>query len=123
MKVLQINSVCGVGSTGKIAVGLYNVITENGHQCKIAYGRGNARGVHSGNAIRIGNELGVKLHALGTRIMDRHGYFSTAATKKLIYEIKEYNPDIIHLHNIHGYYVNIEILFNYIILSEKCAKV
>ena len=42
MKVLQINSVCGVGSTGRIAANLYKILENQGHECKIAYGRGSA---------------------------------------------------------------------------------
>lgn len=117
MKILQINSVCGVGSTGRIATDLYKVLKEQGHQCKIAYGRGTApEGIDS---IKIGSSLDNYFHVFKTRIFDKHGFGSVNATKKFIEEVNEYDPDIIHLHNIHGYYINIEILFNYLKEANK----
>lgn len=117
MKILQINSVCGVGSTGRIATDLYKVLEEQGHECKIAYGRGNApEGIDS---IKIGSNLDNYFHVFKTRVFDKHGFGSVNATKKFIEEVKEYDPDIIHLHNIHGYYINIEILFNYLKEANK----
>lgn len=117
MKILQINSVCGVGSTGRIATDLYKVLEEQGHECKIAYGRGTApEGIDS---IKIGSNLDNYYHVFKTRVFDKHGFSSVNATKKFIEEVKEYDPDIIHLHNIHGYYINIEILFNYLKEANK----
>ena len=117
MKILQINSVCGVGSTGRIATDLYKVLEEQGHECKIAYGRGNApEGIDS---IKIGSNLDNYAHVFKTRVFDKHGFGSINATKKFIEEVKDYDPDIIHLHNIHGYYINIEILFNYLKEANK----
>ena len=117
MKVLQINSVCGVGSTGRIATDLYKVLEEQGHKCKIAYGRGTApEGIDS---IKIGSNLDNYYHVFKTRVFDKHGFGSVNATKKFIEEVKDYDPDIIHLHNIHGYYINIEILFNYLKEANK----
>lgn len=112
MKILQINSVCGLGSTGKITIDLQNVLEQNGHSCLIAYGRGHAQ--NSPNAVKVGNTLSVALHVIKTRLLDRHGLGSKAATKQLIKIIKQYSPDVIHLHNIHGYYVNFEILFKFL---------
>lgn len=119
MKVLQINSVCGVGSTGRIATDLYKVLEEEGHECLIAYGRGTApEGIKS---IKIGTDFDNYMHVAKTRIFDKHGFGSQKATKKFIEKVKEYDPDVIHLHNIHGYYINIEILFRY--LKEARKKV
>ena len=47
---------------------------------------------------------------LKTRLFDKHGFGSKNATKEFINKVEELNPDIIHLHNIHGYYINIEII-------------
>lgn len=117
MRVLQINSVCGVGSTGRIATDLYKVLEEQGHECLIAYGRGTApEGI---NAYKIGTNLDNYLHVARTRLLDQHGYGSKKPTIELVKKIKEYNPDVIHLHNLHGYYVNLEILFNYLAESNK----
>lgn len=119
MKILQINSVCGFGSTGRIATDLYKVYEEDGHECVIAYGRGNAPEGY--NTIKIGSNIDNYMHVAKTRIFDKHGFGSKKATEKFIQDVKKLNPDVIHLHNIHGYYINIEILFNY--LKEANKKV
>ncbi|WP_297712630.1 glycosyltransferase [Clostridium sp.] len=117
MKILQINSVCGVGSTGRIATDLYKLIEEAGHECVIAYGRGTApEGIKT---IKIGTNFDNYMHVAKTRIFDKHGFGSTKATKEFIKKVEEYNPDVIHLHNIHGYYINIEILFDYLKRANK----
>lgn len=117
MRVLQINSVCGVGSTGRIATDLYKVLEEQGHECLIAYGRGIApEGI---NSYKIGTNLDNYLHVARTRLLDQHGYGSKKPTIELVKKIKEYNPDVIHLHNLHGYYLNLEVLFDYLEHSNK----
>ena len=117
MKVLQINSVCGIGSTGRIATDIHKVLIEQGHESYIAYGRGLPK--NCDNAIRIGSKFGIYAHVAKTRIFDKHGFGSKKATREFIKKIKEINPDIIHLHNIHGYYINIEILFKYLKKAKK----
>ena len=119
MKVLQINSVCGVGSTGRIAADIHRVLKQNGHESKIAYGRGEAKGVSSDDTIKIGTDRDIYAHVIQSRLTDRTGFYSKSATKKLIRSIEEYNPDVIHLHNIHGYYINIKLLFDYL---KKAGK-
>ena len=112
MKVLQINTVFGSGSTGRIVKELYDTLEANGHNCCVAYGRGKAPDKY--NTIKIGNDIDMYAHVLKTRLFDLHGFGSKNATIKLIKSIEKYNPDIIHLHNLHGYYINIEVLFNYL---------
>lgn len=112
MKVLQINSVCGYGSTGRIVVDLYHTLEEHGYDCCVAYGRNSAPKYIE--ALRIGCKKDIFFHVLKTRFMDKHGFGSKKATQNLLNQIRAWGPDIIHLHNIHGYYINIELLFNYI---------
>ena len=112
MKVFQINSTCGFGSTGRIAVDILKELEKNGGEGIIAYGRNSAP--ENVNSYRIGSDLQVKIHGVLSRITDRQGFYGTSATKKLIEKIKDYNPDIIHLHNIHGYYLNVAILFDFL---------
>lgn len=114
MKVLQINSVCGVGSTGRIATDLYKVMKENGIESKIAFGIGNAENIPQEDAFKFGNKFDYYIHNAVSRITDRAGFYSKINTLKLLKFIKSYEPDIIHIHTIHGYYVNIEILFNFL---------
>ena len=119
-RILFINSVCN-GSTGTICKNLYKAAKEAGHTCCIAYGRGDApKGF---NTIKIGNQLGIYLHVLKARLFDASGFGSKKATKDLIKQIEEFKPDVIHLHNIHGYYVNIEILFNYLKQHPEIKKI
>lgn len=119
MKVLQINSVCGIRSTGRICTDIADVLTANGHECKIVYGRETVPEKYKKYAVRIGSNTDVKLHALESRLFDNSGFGSKKETNDFIKWVKEYDPDVIHLHNIHGYYINIEILFNYL---KSCNK-
>lgn len=119
-RILFINSVCN-GSTGTICKNLYKAAVEAGHECCIAYGRGEVpKGFHT---IKIGNKLDFYLHVLKARLFDASGFGSKSATKEFIKKIDEFKPDIIHLHNIHGYYVNIEILFKYLKEHPEIKKV
>lgn len=119
MKVLQINSVCGIRSTGRVCTDIADILTQNGHECKIAYGRETVPDEYKKYSVRIGSDLGVKIDALKSRIFDNAGFNSKRATKKFIKWVEEYDPDVIHLHNIHGYYINVEILFDYLKRSNK----
>lgn len=112
MKILQINTVVNSGSTGRIAEEIGQMAIKSGWVSYIAYGR-NERPSTS-NLIRIGNDKDVKLHGLQTRLFDRHGLGSKKTTSDFIKQIDNIKPDIVHLHNIHGYYINIEVLFNYL---------
>ena len=124
MKILIINSVCGIGSTGRICTDLAKQFEKDGHTVKIAYGRsGYVPEQFKKYAVRIGTDFDVKLHALKTRLFDTHGFCSKFATKKFLTWAQEYNPDLVWLHNLHGYYINIEILFawlKYRIKTPKC---
>lgn len=111
-KLLQINSAINYGSTGKIAEQIGELAKQQGWESYIAHGR-YINPSHQ-VAIQVGNRLDWLLHALLTRLTDRHGLFSTRATRKLVKHIEEIKPDIIHLHNIHGYYLNYKVLFEYL---------
>lgn len=112
MRIFQINSVCGIGSTGRIVTDLYKELISQGDQCCIAYGRGKAP--INVDSYKIDNQFEVYYHAFMTRITDKHGLYSNFATQKLVRKIQQYDPDVIHLHNIHGYYINYKILFEFL---------
>lgn len=112
MKVLQISPELNVGSVGKIAEQIGEAVMAEGWQSYIAYGR-EAR-ASSSQVFRIGSDFDVYTHVAYTRLTDRHGFFSRQVTRRLVNRIKEIAPDIIHLQHIHGYYINIEILFEYL---------
>jgi len=110
--LLQINSVANLGSTGRIAEGIGQLAITHGWKSYIAYGRD--KRPSKSYLIKVSNDLDIKIHGVYTRLFDRHGFGSSSSTKKLIKKIKEIRPDVILLHNIHGYYLNIEVLFNYL---------
>ena len=114
MRVLMINSVCGIRSTGRICTDIAKMLTLRGDDCKVAYGREEVPSNLQRFAVRIGNDIGVKCHVAMARAFDNVGYGSKVATKKFLKWVDEYKPDIIHLHNLHGYYLHIELLFNYL---------
>lgn len=119
MKVLMINSVCGVGSTGRICTDIADMLLSQGHECKIAYGRGEVPEKYRDISVRIDSTFKVYCNVLKSRLFDNEGFNAVGATKKLVRWIKEYDPDVIHLHNIHGYYLNVKILFDYLKTSGK----
>lgn len=109
MKVLFVNSVCDYGSTGKIVRDLANGLKKEGHEVLICYGRHQAK--EDTDTFYIGDKLTTYSHVFMTRVFNRHGLHSNRATQKLIEKIETFNPDVIHLHNLHGYYLNVEMLF------------
>ena len=111
-KILQINVTVNSGSTGKIAEQIGEKVIERGWKSYIAYGR--KKNESQSEIIRIGNNLSVYYHVLQTRLLDRQGLASVYATRAFVKTIDSINPDIVHLHNIHGYYLNYPILFNYL---------
>ena len=108
MKVLQINTVVNAGSTGRIAESLGVKVLEAGGESHIAYGR-NPRPSRS-HTFRMGSQGSIWWHGIQTRLLDRHGEGSRVATRELVRYMEELCPDVIHLHNLHGYYLNLEIL-------------
>lgn len=116
MRVLQIN-IFGNLSTGKIAVDIYRKLVSEGHQGVIAFARNSIP--DDVPYIKIGNKFSIYCDGVLTRLTDRAGFYSQNATKKLIEEIKKYDPDIIHLHNLHGYYINVELLFKFLKQYKK----
>ena len=111
-KLLQINSTANWGSTGKIAEQIGELAMTHGWESYIAYGRNSNKS--KSHLIRIGSKVGQAWHLIISRLLDKHGLGSKYATKKLIREIESIKPDIIHLHNIHGYYINYKLLFEYL---------
>lgn len=115
----MINVVCGIRSTGRICTDLAIALEEQGHEVKIAYGRECVPEQFQKYAVKIGSNLDVKLHGLKARLLDGAGFGSKIATQRFIEWVKVYDPDVIHLHNIHGYYINIDVLFDYLRESGK----
>ncbi len=111
MKIFQINSVCGTGSTGRIALDLKHFAEQNGVECKIFYGRGFCS---EPGCVKIADKADFYRHTALSRLTDRQGFYSKAPTRRLIKAILAEQPDVIHLHNIHGYYLNLPLLFSFL---------
>lgn len=115
-KLLQINPVIRINtSTGRIMQEIGELARTHGWETYIAYSKGRD-GVKPNEAklIPVGNKWSVAWHGVLTRLFDRHGLASDGATQAFIEEIKRIQPDIIHIHNIHGYFLNYRILFEYL---------
>lgn len=110
----MINSVCGILSTGRICTDLAENFIAEGHTVKIAYGRGVVPDKYKAISVPIGNRLDAGISGIKSRLFDNEGFNSVVSTKKFLKWADEFNPDLIWLHNLHGYYVNIELLFQWI---------
>ena len=115
LTLLQINVSVNTGSTGRIAEEIGQRAKTAGYESYIAYGR--AAWKSQSKVIKIGSKWDMRWHGLKSLLFDAHGFGSKKATRQLVQKIDEINPDIILFHNLHGYYLNIEILLTY--LREK----
>lgn len=122
MKILQINTIAGSGSTGRIVIDILKTIHAHGDEGIIACAIDDTNEQNKPYIYKVGGSRNPRpVHAVAARITDRSGFYSKRATRKLVDYIDKNRFDIIHLHNIHGYYINLPILFNYI--KEKNIKV
>lgn len=117
MKIVQINTTCGIGSTGKICTGISQLLTANFIENYILYSsmtNGYELGIPCSNAQYI------KTQAIKSKLFGSYGFYSKQATQTIIKELERIQPDIVHIHNIHGHDCNIELLFNF--FKEKRIK-
>lgn len=118
MKVVQINSTCSNGSTGKICVSVSKLMNERNIENYIMYtGRKDA----CRQGIVYAGDFYIKAQALCSRLLGNYGFNSVSATRRLIAELDRIQPDIVHLHNLHGHNCNLTMLFEY--LKKKKLKV
>lgn len=112
-KLLQINASLNKGSTGRIAEQIASLVRRHGWDTYMVHGARytNKSEMHT---LQVVTSLGERLHAIKSMLFDAHGLGSTRATRRVVREIERIQPDIIHLHNIHGYYLNYKLLFEYL---------
>jgi glycosyltransferase involved in cell wall biosynthesis len=110
MKILQINAVSAISSTGRICSELSDYLNNNGHEGYIAY----SAGIPYHKGYKIGSKFDAKMHGLYSRVFGTQAYFSKNATRKLLIYISELKPDVVHLHNLHSNYINLKLLLNYL---------
>lgn len=121
MKLLQINPVLRTTtSTGRIIREIGDAAIASGWESNIAYSAGRDGKMEcTSRTVPVGDRMSVAFHGLATRMFDRHGLASVEATRKFIKDIERIDPDVIHIHNIHGYFLNYEILFDWL---SRCGK-
>jgi len=121
-KLLQINPVIRDStSTGRIMKGIGVIVCSKGWDSYIAYSRARdgVKDVEGSSIVPVGNKVDLLLHFLATRLFDAHGLASKVTTKRFIRKVRKIDPDVIHIHNIHGYFLNYKILFRYLRDSGK----
>lgn len=116
MKIVQINATCGIGSTGKICVGISRVLAEKNFENYILYSS-KTDGYSLG--IPCSDDRYITMQAARSKLLGNYGFNSLKATRKMIAELERIKPDIVHLHNIHGHDCNLDMLLTYF----KCNKI
>lgn len=116
MKVLLIDVNCKYSSTGKIVYDLFRKLKAEGHEAAVCYGRGEV--IREEGIYKFGLDWETRIHAGLARITGLNGYFSPISTKRLIRFIEKFQPDVIHIHELHAYFVNLKPLINYIKLKK-----
>lgn len=118
MKILLIDVNYGEGSTGKIVKELKNAIEKTNNKVLACYGRGKKS--KEKNVFKFSYDIETYFHAFLSRVTGLMGYFSYFSTKKLIKKIEEFQPDIVHIHETHSYFINYLKLIEY--LKSKKIK-
>lgn len=118
MKYLFINVLAGSASTGRLCAEKCRELMRQGDECLLAFGRG-VTGCEDIPTLQIGTAVDYNLHAAMSRVLDNQGFGSRRATAEFLRRVREYDPDVIWLHNLHGYYLNLELLFDYL---RGCGK-
>lgn len=119
MRVLLIDVNCKYSSTGKIVYDLYTTLRKKGHKAAICYGRGKL--IKEPGIYKFGLDWETYLHGALSRLTGYNGCFSYFSTKRLLQFIDKFKPDIVHIHELHGYFVNIGPLLMH--LKKKGIKV
>lgn len=114
MKIVHINAFYGDGSTGMIVKDLHEISLKNGIESYVVFSTSSMKANDMVNAYQMGIKITKKLHALLSRINGRQGYFSKISTKNLLKYLDKVKPDVVHLHNLHSNYININMLLDYL---------
>lgn len=115
MKIVQINAVYNISSIGRTTTELHNALLQKGHESYVLCADTNKFG--DSNVEIISNNIDMKIHGLMSRLSGKQGYFSHIYTKKIISRLDEIKPDVVHLRNLHGNYINVPMILKY--LAEK----
>lgn len=116
MKIVQINATCGSGSTGKICISISTILNKNNIENYILYSSGTS---NNPAGLKYMDDKEVRLGALEARLFGNYGFNASSPTRKLVKILSEINPDIVHLHNIHGHNCNLDVLLRYLKKNGK----
>jgi len=119
MRIYQLNTFCDVKSTGRIASEIAKLVEADGGECRIGYGVPELSADAEKYAYRIGTAIERKVHGAMRKLLDAEGYGSYHSTRKLIRDMESFQPDLIHLHNLHGCYLHLPTLFFYLKQADK----
>ena len=111
MRILYINVICKHGSTGKITYDLYTQCKDDGHEAVVCYGRGPK--LKEPDVYKFGLDWETNVHALLTRLTGVNGCWSFFSTRRLLKFLDAFQPDVVHLHEPHAYFVNLQPLYDY----------
>lgn len=114
MRIFQLNTVCGIKSTGRIAAEIGKLVEAEGGQCRIGCGANPVPDAVAHMAFKTLSVPKRKLYTQMIRFFDADGFFNRSGTRRLIREMERFQPDVVHLHNIHGGYLHAETLFRYL---------
>ncbi len=114
MKVLQVNAVSGIRSTGRICTEIADYLNLGGHDGYLAY----SSGLPVTKSYVVGTKLEAKLHALQSRIWGKQAYFSKRGTESLLKYMDGLKPDVVHLHNLHSNYINLPMFLGYLAKND-----
>lgn len=114
MRVIQINAVSGIGSTGRICTEIADFLNNNGHDGFIAY----STGIPYYKGYKIGSKLDSIMHGLLSRIFGKQAYYSKRSTTKLLRYISDIKPNVVHLHNLHSNNINLKLLLNFLVVHD-----
>ena len=114
MRVAQINATCGIGSTGKICADISRLLTQRGNENVVLYSSGTT---DLATGVKYLTKIEEKATALLSRLGGAWGFYSRRATRRLLRQLDSFQPDVVHLHNLHAHNVNLRMLLSY--LAEK----
>ena len=117
MRIVQINSSYGSGSTGKICAAISSLLDSRNIENYVFYSGFNKQKIQNGYLVN--GKLDIRVHQVLSRLFGDQGWHSSFATRKLVKQLEKIDPDIVHLHNIHGYYLNMDVLFDYLGRAKK----
>ena len=112
-RLVEINAAMNYGSTGRIAEAIGLAAVAAGWECTMVHG---PRYVNPSQLADICTQgkWGDRMHGVRSLLLDGHGLGSKRATQRLVAQLDELQPDVAHLHNVHGYYLNYEVLFRWL---------